>query len=457
MVKPNIRSKGDVRNGDSASINPAYVAAGIAGAGLGMAALEQHKSKKKDATLIENVGTGIVTGMDTVAGAAGTTISTVMMPLMPVMLGGMALNMFVHPLASTIDGFTGSKIGNVTGKAGQALETMQGITFSQAGKKLGGPALGKNITSGVKSAAGFAAPMLDTVSKLPGLSGLHSNSIKQAPEAIGKTSIMHGAMRTAWVGGAALGVYGVARGFGSQLYALRQLQADLTGKDISDVSSLSVLTSSDLPKPVLEARSKLLKISGIHAVASTAGLVMALKSHLIDSKMMKMLGTAGQGMAGGMLAMMAYQVPDQIAEVAQGFIGEPILAHYNGLRTAQESGQALPSDAYAEFILAANEKLRNRGHTGQHFAMALGEQYAAEGMKVAAVLEEVSNGKMQERVDAITAKNAQEKAASPAAASHVDRLTQPKTVARPELGTFTNKLNQQAALAAMTPASPSIN
>ena len=460
MAKPIRHSKGDVKNGDSASINPAYVAAGIAGLGLGAAAVEQHKSKKKDPSLVENVGMGVVGAMDTVVGAAGATINTVMMPMMPIMMGGMALEMLVHPLATNVDKWTGTKLSVATGKVGQALGSAQGITFSQAGTKLGFPTLGKSITSGVQSAAGFAAPVLDTASKLPGLSGLHSNNIKQVPATLGKTAIMHGVMRTAWLGGATLSMYGVARDFGSQLYALRQLHADLTGKDISDVSSMTVLMGSNLPKPVQEARSKLLKVSGIHAIASTAGLVMALKSNLIDNKIAKMLGPIGEGMAGGILGMMAYQIPDQIAEIAQGFIGEPILAHYNGLRGMQESGQALPAEAYGEFIFAANEKLHTKGRTGQQFALALGEQYAAEGSKVAVVIAEISSGKMQERLDAIMQKTAEEKAQAAAATpSYVDRVTGAKAplATRPELGAFTNKLNQQAALAAMTPASPSIN
>lgn len=460
MVRPITRSRSQSGAAEAATINPAYVAGGIAAAGLGAAAIEQHKDTRKHTpSLIENVGTGVVTAMDGVAGAAGATISAVMMPLMPLMVGGMVLNMFAHPLAQSVDGITGAKLSNVTGTGINYLNGAQTFTFAQAGKKIS-PTLGKNITRGVQNVAGFAAPVLDTVSKLPGLSGLHSEHIKKIPGELGNASIMHSAGRAAWIGGASLGMYAVARSFGSQLYALRQLQADLTGKDISEVSSYSVLMNSNLPKPVLDARDKLLKLSGIHALASTAGLVMALKSHLIDGKLAKMLGPVGEGAAGAMLGMMAYQIPDQIAEIAEGFVGSPILAHYNGLRDVQASGQALPPEAIAEFVYACNDKLRAKGHTGQHFAMALSDEYVAEGTKIATILEEVSNGKMQARINAITEKNKQEKteeAPEDKVPSHVERLQAPlKTMVRPEVGSFTNKLNQQAALAATAPPSQAI-
>ena len=150
------------------------------------------------------------------------------------------------------------------------------------------------------------------------------------------------------------------------------------------------------------------------------------------------------------MGMAAFFIPDVIRAAAEGMLGKSVLPHYKAMRDAQEAGQQIPADAVAEFILAANEKLRNRGKTGMAFAEELGKQYVSEGTKLAVILEEISNGKMQARVNDIMAK---EKAPT----SHVERLMQPAQAIKPELGAFTQKLNQQAQLAAMAPASPAIN
>jgi len=81
----------------------------------------------------------------------------------------------------------------------------------------------------------------------------------------------------------------------------------------------------------------------------------------------------------------------------------------------------------------------------------------------------VSNGGMKKRIEAITeahkkpavAEAPAEVAAAPAEISHVERLQQkplpPLQVAvRPEIGAFTSKINQQAALAAEKSATQAI-
>src|SRR5690606_6253506 len=121
--------------------------------------------------------------------------------------------------------------------------------------------------------------------------------------------------------------------------------------------------------------------------------------------------------------MAAMTLPDMVKNMAEGVIGAPILSIYGGMREAQESGQQLPAEAYAEFILAANEQLSNRGKTGAAFAQELGKQYAESNTKLAEVMKDISNGVMAKNIADIMEQN---KTATPAQPSHVERLMNPQ-------------------------------
>lgn len=398
------------------SINPAYIIGGVAAAGMGAAALEQYQERRKHTpSIAEQVGSGIVSGMDTVVNGLGNTIGTVMQPLQPIMMGGIALDMLGAPVAGLISRTGWKAPERMVGKAQGVLHTVQETTFSQAAKKIS-PTLGATVETTALNTVKFASPLIDKVAKTPGLSGLHSDNLSKSIKTVGGKSAMNTMMMGAWRVGAGLGVYGVARDFGSQVYALRQMQADMTGKDVSDISTLSVLTGS-VAKPVEEARSKLLKLSGVRAFSAVAGLALALKSGWVDQKLGKLLGGMGQGMMGMMLMMKAYELPDDVAKFAETIVGEPILQVYDAMRNAEAQGEKFTAEHYAMFLLRADESLANRGRVGEAFALELGRQFEAEGTKLAAVLTEVSNGGVKKRVDAVIAQNAQAKAAQQAPAA----------------------------------------
>ncbi len=387
------------------SINPAYVVGGVAAAGLGGAALEQYKDNRKHTpSTLESIATGTLGVMDGTVSRVGTALNIIEMPLAPVAMGGMILSMLGEPIAH---GF--NKIGiksplKAVEWSTDKLQAIQDTTFSELGKKIH-PQLGKKVEAFTTKAINTSAPVLNTVSHIPGLGGLHSKNLKTTSKEIGKTSAFHGIWQATWVGGAALQNYMVAREIGDQIYALRQLQADLTGKDINDVSSFAVLTGS-VEKPVEIARSQMLKISAAHSFTSLAGLAMAIKSNLINQKLGGVAGKIGfgGGMANMMLMMVAFAAPAKVSEFVETMVGEPILASYVAMREAEKSGHNFNVSEYAGFVFAASERLRNMDRSkAQFLALRLGEQYAAESTKISDILREVHDGRMDARVESIVA------------------------------------------------------
>lgn len=382
-------------------IHPAALAGGIALAGMGASALETHVEKSKKPTALENAGQTAVNIADGAAGFVGNTLGYLQMPMMA-MIGGTMLLPLVQGAAGLADKVTGTKkLGNAAGKAANGFAAAQNMTFSDLGKKIG-PNVGKNISHGIEGTAKFAAPVLDTAAKLPGLSGIHSKHIPAATKALAGTSVMHGVMRGSWLTGATLGVYSAARNAGSDIYKLRQLIADATGKDIAKVSTMEALTSDKLPAAAKEARKKLLPVMGVHALASVGGLAMALKSNVIDKLIGKTLGGMAEGMVGMVLMQQAYMLPETVAGFAESMVGTPILDLYTQMREAEKSGHKFTAEECANFIYEASASLKNRGSTGKMYAKKIGEQMASEeGTTVMSMLSEASGDGVKKRVEAL--------------------------------------------------------
>ncbi len=431
-------------------IDPSYLVAGAAAAGLGAAALatqgsgQDSKNKKPTPSLVENVSDGVLSVTDAVSGVASTGATIVQLGMLPVMLGGFAAQLIGTPLAAgaKMAGWEAPSIG--MNKLMGGIEKINGVTVEQfAGKLRIDPKVGQRASEIIGKTADFIAPVTNKISKIPGLGGLHADNIKASPQAIAKTSAMHAAFTGAFATSTATNLYTEARSFGSQMVGLRQLAAKLTNRKLDDVTTFDVLFG-DMPKAVTEARNVLLATSGVHTITEAATLGILLKSAAIDRRL---------GMFG---SMFAWEAPNLIRDAAEGFIGKSFLPMYQALNQAEEAGQAIPPQALAEFIMAANSSIRDRGRTGAAFAMELAQQYLMEGVKLAAIVDESSSGKMAERVKDIIARNKEQKQEASAELSHVERLNKPKqallaTEPKPAIGKFTQQVAQQAALAPTTP------
>ena len=426
-------------------IDPAHAIAGLAAAGIGAAAVSASTQKKEQPNVLGSVGSAV----DGVIQGVGTAAGMVQMAAMPVMLGGFALQLIGTPVAAVGNALGMQAPAKGLGKANSFFETLNSYTVNQAATAIG-PNTAKNGSRFFHKTVDFLEPVTAKVAKLPGMSFLKSETLKKVPQNIGKSSLVHTGLNAAFLTTSVVSLYGVATDVAGQTLALRQLAADIEKKPLEQITTAHVLFG-DVAKPIADARKTMLSTAGVHALAETASLGL-----IIEQAVMNRMGF--------MMGMLAWQVPDLMRQAAEGLVGTSILPIYKGLRDAQERGEALPPEAIAEFILAASKPLQERSKTGRAFALELAQQYAQEGTKLAGILEENSSGKLMERINKIT--EAHKKPATPAGEiSYVERLKQKKqpplkTVVRPEiqaLGPFTEQLKQKSDLAAMNPASPSIN
>jgi hypothetical protein len=434
-----------------AGMDPALLVGGVAAAGLGAAALSAQAKKK---SLLETVEDTTAAVSDQAVNIVETGTGYVNMALMPVMLGGIATGMIGAPLATAASWLGWNAPARGLAKVNGLLEKAQELTVAEAGQHLNtfvGHDVSSSIAKGAQKVADIAAPITHPISKIPGLPELSHSNIKALPKEIGSSSLMHNTFNGVMIAGSAASLYHVARDFSGQCDAGRQMIADRTGRKLEDVSMMEFLTSGNLSKSETNARNLLLSTAGIHALVETATLGMVVK-------------TASMNKLPGMMGMMAWIVPDMIRQVSEGLLGNSILPIYKSMSDAQKAGQQIPAEAYAEFILAANEQLRNRGITGKRFAEELGKNYAENNAPMHTVLADIDSGKMLQDVNDIIARNKTEKNKdTPAEMSFEQReLQRRKSHPMPETmhssdDSWKDKIQKQATLAAMTPASPSIN
>lgn len=231
--------------------------------------------------------------------------------------------------------------------------------------------------------------------------------IRKLPASVSKMSAGHTVTNAAFVGVAALGLFNVARGFNAQLSALRQLHADISGQDVSKVSSYSVLMGK-VSKPVSDARWQLLKQYGFQSALQAVSIIFSVKWL--------------KGSMGGR-AMIAQTAMDFAAAPISEMLSSSVLPTYQGFKDAHASGQAIPAEYYAEFLGVASPELRARGGAGSAFTKALAQEYVEKKIPPEQIMREIADGTLLKRVEDIKAKNAAAKntIAAPQA-SHVASL-----------------------------------
>jgi hypothetical protein len=264
-------------------------------------------------------------------------------------------------------------------------------------------------------------------------------AVKGAPEKLGNTSATHGLMNAAFIGMSGMKMFGDARGFAGNLDSLRQMYSDVTGEDPQKVSTMKLLTGK-LPEPVNEARNHLVAKFGIKQGFSIGNIAMNV-AMMINPKWGSSWKAIG-AMVGTSLASGA----------VDSFMGESILPVHKAFSEAHKSGRKIPAEFYAAYLYSASKELKTRGETGQQFAMAIGQQYAEEQIAPGALLQELSNGKLMERITALTqgVDAAQSTATQPTQEqqSFVSRQSAAgMQTERATLGKFTAKANQEAQLA----------
>jgi hypothetical protein len=255
-------------------------------------------------------------------------------------------------------------------------------------------------------------------------------AVKSAPEKLGNTSATHGIMNAAFIGMSGMKMFGDARGFAQNLDSLRQMYSDVTGEDPKAVSTMKLLTGK-LPEPVNEARNHLVSKYGVKQGLSVGNIAMNV-AMMINPKWGSSWKAIG-AMIGTSLASSA----------VEGLMGESILPVHKAFSEAHKTGRKIPAEFYAAYLYSASKELKSRGETGQQFAMAIGQQYAEEQIAPGALLQELSNGKLMERISTLTqgVDKAQAVQEQPSVTSRQNIKNE-----RPTLGKFTAKANQEAQM-----------
>lgn len=307
-----------------------------------------------------------------------------------------------------------------------------------------------NITNTAAGIAGFAmipamvlgtpVPwMMRTAGKVPGLGALSrgGDSLQKNVQKISGSKTFHNITQGAFVVNSAAGIYGVARDSAHQLEALKQMDAELTGRDPKDISTSEVMFGS-VPPAVASARKTLLATEAAHGISHAVSLVA-------NYKMLR--GTAGKFLSHGLGNMATFFLPDMIARAVDGYTGPSMLPQYKGMSDAFKAGEQLSPQAYGQLLMLASDELKSRGSVGEQFAMKLGEQYASEHKSPAQVMNEIHDGGMKKRIAAIT------QAAASAKPLHVDMAAnRAATIAQqPVVGKHTQQVVSKAQLAAMQP------
>jgi hypothetical protein len=363
-------------------------------------------------------------------------------------------------------GLSGWRAGANTAEAGKLFDAAKGMTLTAGdatvlselqGKVMGVSGVGdlaaSTDVSGLITAAKEASkttPLSDVGQQFLGSvedSLLHQNkaagwndvggAVKSAPEKLGDTSAAHGIMNAAFIGMSGMKMFGDARGFAQNLDSLRQMYSDVTGEDPQKVSTLKLLTGS-LPEPVNEARNHLVSKYGVKQGLSLGNIAMNV-AMMINPKWGSSWKAIG-AMVGTSLASSA----------VEGLMGESILPVHKAFSDAHKSGRKIPAEFYAAYLYSASKELKSRGETGQQFAMAIGQQFAAENISPGDLLQELSNGKLMDRINTLTQGVDKAQMAAPVQEQQGFANRQGAGGVQSErqtLGKFTAKANQEAQLA----------
>lgn len=262
------------------------------------------------------------------------------------------------------------------------------------------------------------------------------DTVRNAPKAIAGTNIAHGMMNGAFIASSGLSMFSDARGFKQNLVSLKQMYADMTGKDASKVSTLLLLMPfNKVPAQVADARKHLLVNVTLKEIADAINVGVNVKQ-AVDHRfsMLKAMSAFGASMAVGMGADMV--------------MGPSPLPYYKALSDAHRKGQEIPAEALAEFIGVACKELKDRGGADSPFTQAVAQQYAQEKLSPAQIMQEIEDGKMMVRVQALIAADqstgsAQHVDDSPVSVSHTDMLSGAKKD-RPIVGKYTSQINSSA-------------
>jgi len=267
---------------------------------------------------------------------------------------------------------------------------------------------GLSWLGGERGVIGAAGNALQKPSKVT----LSHMGLGKTGTALGDASMLQGVFDATLLVGNGTAAYGIASSFSQKVEGLKQMYADLTGKDARKVSTFSLLTGK-VPPIVAETRSGLISEHGLRGLIELAAL-----------------GIGFHGMAKyGSIPIFKGFIAPQLASAGIGLLTTelPISNIYKGFSDAYRRKEPITLDGYATLVCAASGELRKRDETGRKFAKAIAEKYYFHGNAApATILKDAQSGKLMGYVKDIIEAN---KAHQPAVATahmhegeHVKRL-----------------------------------
>jgi hypothetical protein len=302
---------------------------------------------------------------------------------------------------------------------GSAREGLSGLTKGAVDKKtLTGLQKGLKQVEGASGAFNQRSGMADKIRDLP-------NTIKGAPNALANANLTNVALKGAVVTGTALQVTNTTRGIAEKIHGLKQMYCDMTGE--TKISTRKLLTSKDVPAIVKEARGQILKEFGPRVVLNFANTI-ATYGFMKNSSKATML------VSGGLMALSQLH-----SAKVQGYA---LLPMYEALNQAPE----IQDVQYAAFIAAASPDAAKAGGVESALVQALAVDYAKEGARPADILNEIENGRFDERA---LEKAQANRTAMEGMGGH--KLAGPDGANREVVGTHTQRLQNEMAQRGMNP------
>lgn len=265
-----------------------------------------------------------------------------------------------------------------------------------------------------------------TADKLRDISG----TVKNAPKALADANLTNVALKGAVVTGTTLQVTSTARGIAEKVHSLKQMHCDLTGDE--KISTRKLLMSKKVPNVIKEARGHIMKEFGPRVVLNFANTVATYGFMKNNSKSTMLV-------SGGLMALSQLH-----SAKVQGY---ELLPMYDALNQQPQ----IQDMQYAAFISAASKDAAKAGGIESALVQALAGDYAKEGTRPAEILNEIQDGRFDERA---MQKAQQNRAAMEAMGGHelADKTGAPQqgpsssaAAGREVVGTHTQRLQGQMA------------
>ncbi|GEM_PF-4429688 len=181
--------------------------------------------------------------------------------------------------------------------------------------------------------------------------------------------------------------YQQVKGAKVNLRALKQLMADVKGVDPRSISTWSILSGSGATTPMLkEARKQYIKSTFLNLVPFVGG---AVGQEIATRKLQRHWGKNNPLVT--IISTMGFQA----VQSAGGFLtqGETMLQEFANMRMAEETGEPLTSQHYAQLLAAASSEIKKMGGVANYNTTLIAKYYEANNTSIADVMKDINKGK----------------------------------------------------------------